>query len=282
MGAHSEGPDGHDYTKWFHLATCFRSKIKKGPSTKGDIKGLDKLSPSQQSKVRKHVFGDGEDSSSSSDDDDDIPINALSKTKKRKFKDSDDSSSDDAAPPRKRRKRRALSDAQIDSMKVVELKRECKARDLKCSGKKHEIQDRLRDALRLEEEQRNAVLNESAESKAQRQREKAEHRALCESLRGYTNHTLKAMLKHNKMVQSGTKDVLVGRVADCKMYGVYPRCPECGGGILRVRYSPHQFGHNGQGQWKCPGFMEDDEFQRCSYTSWDELERAKWKELTEE
>lgn len=80
MGAHSEGPDGHDYTKWYHLIRCFTQKIKRGPKGKDEINGIDSLSRAQQSEVMKHVFGKGleEDSSSSSSDDDDVPIGKLS------------------------------------------------------------------------------------------------------------------------------------------------------------------------------------------------------------
>lgn len=194
--------------------------------------------------------------------------------KKRKLNSSDSSDSDsdsDDEPPRKRRKMELLSNDAIDSMKVADLKKECKARELKQSGKKHEIQERLKEFMEFQASQQ----KESPQARAKRKKEKREHKVLCEELRQCTNQRLKNMLKHNRMVQSGNKDDLVRRVADCKMYGCYPRCPECGGGTLRVRYVAHQFGHDGQGSWNCPGYMEDDEFVRCSFRSTEKLERPK-------
>ena len=42
------------------------------------------------------------------------------------------------------------------------------------------------------------------------------------------------------------------------MYGCLPKCPSCGGGTLRVSYQSRS-GHNGQGHFSCPGYMDDDE-----------------------
>ena len=87
--------------------------------------------------------------------------------------------------------------------------------------------------------------------------------------------TLKEMLRRNDMKVSGTKSELMDRIADCKMYGVQPRCPECGTGRLRVTYST-QWGHKGQGAWKCPGYFDDDTFVRCGFKSDETLERPDW------
>jgi len=275
MGTHVDGgDDGYDVTKWFHLSGCFNKKIKKGPKERGDIKGMDSLSPSQQTKVMKHVFGDGEDSSSS-DEDDDIPIHKLAakspKTKKRKLE-----SSDDDEPPRKRRK---LSMDDIDGMKVSELKAECKAYGLAAGGRKREIQQRLRDFVAAKAKEDDLSDEQKAQQKALRKAEKKRFHELVQDLQSLRVVDLKAMLSHNAVIRTGNKADLIERVADCKMYGTYPRCPECGGGVLRVRYSPHKFGHNGQGIWHCKGYMEDDEFVRCNFRTTDTMERAKWREL---
>jgi hypothetical protein len=60
------------------------------------------------------------------------------------------------------------------------------------------------------------------------------------------------------------------------MFGALPRCPECGGGILRVYYK-EKFGHGGQGSFSCPGFFDDDVFKRCAFKS-DCVERLPWQE----
>jgi hypothetical protein len=60
------------------------------------------------------------------------------------------------------------------------------------------------------------------------------------------------------------------------MYGALPRCPDCGGGILRVRY-PSKWGHQGQGNFSCPGYYDDDTFRRCPFASTD-VERPAWQD----
>jgi len=74
---------------------------------------------------------------------------------------------------------------------------------------------------------------------------------------------------------SGTKGELVDRVVDGQMYGALPRCPQCGGGILRVTY-PSNFGHNGQGNVKCPGYFDDTDYVNCSYRP-TAVQRESWK-----
>lgn len=44
---------------------------------------------------------------------------------------------------------------------------------------------------------------------------------------------LKALLKANGVTQSGNKDDLINRVADCKALGRLPTCSKCGGGKLK-------------------------------------------------
>merc|ERR1712232_130572 len=47
---------------------------------------------------------------------------------------------------------------------------------------------------------------------------------------------LKAVLESNSQLKGGTKQELVDRCVDGKLFGKLPRCPQCGGGVLRVVY----------------------------------------------
>lgn len=77
---------------------------------------------------------------------------------------------------------------------------------------------------------------------------------------------LKALCEANAQLKGGTKPELVQRCIDGKLHGALPRCPQCGGGLLKVVYAqPH--GHGGQGRFSCPGFHDGDAFQRCPYTA---------------
>eukprot|EP00039_Didymoeca_costata_P003663 m.68978 g.68978 ORF g.68978 m.68978 type:complete len:366 (+) comp12016_c0_seq1:233-1330(+) len=68
---------------------------------------------------------------------------------------------------------------------------------------------------------------------------------------------LKEMLRNNSQLVGGTKKELISRIVYCIEYGCLPRCQKCGGGRLKK---------NGR-SFKCPGFMDDDEFQYCGFTS---------------
>jgi len=87
---------------------------------------------------------------------------------------------------------------------------------------------------------------------------------------------LKELLALNKQLKGGIKQELVDRCVDGKMYGALPRCPECGGGLLRVVYT-QKYGHGGQGTFSCPGFFDDDVFKRCPHTS-NTADRLPWHE----
>lgn len=98
-------------------------------------------------------------------------------------------------------------------------------------------------------------------------------------LESLTTTKLKEMLKHNDMVTSGNKGDLLQRVADAMLFGALPRCPKCGSG--RLRYEPVR----GVRVFKCPGYMDDDTFVRCSFSSNPksstdpEVKRNAWKQL---
>jgi hypothetical protein len=87
---------------------------------------------------------------------------------------------------------------------------------------------------------------------------------------------LKDMLTKNDQKTSGKKSDLVERIADGKMYGALPRCPDCGGAVLKVKYA-RKYGHSGQGDFSCPGYFEDKTFVRCTHTSQNE-KRPAWKD----
>lgn len=85
---------------------------------------------------------------------------------------------------------------------------------------------------------------------------------------------IKHQLREQNQLLKGTKAELVERAVDCRVWGLLPRCPECGGGKLKVSY------HNGSdpsgGQtFKCPGFYDEDHFHFCSFSSTD-VERPAW------
>ena len=80
---------------------------------------------------------------------------------------------------------------------------------------------------------------------------------------------LKAMLKANGQVQSGTKGELVQRCAEGKVLGAIPVCPLCGAGKLRF--------DGKTGIYKCPGYQDDDVYRPCVFQS-GAVTRTTWKE----
>lgn len=136
-------------------------------------------------------------------------------------------------------------------MKASEIKAALKAHGLPTSGTKPE---------------QVAVLQEVK----QRQELEAKYGAL-------SVNELKELLRLNSQLRSGDKATLLERCVDAHLYGCLPRCPLCGGGTLKVAYS-QRYGHKGQGKFSCPGFYDDDEYKKCSFTATDGVERPAWKE----
>ena len=159
-------------------------------------------------------------------------------------------------------------------MNVTELKEYCKSFGLKASGKKADIQQRLKDYVK--EQKKKPKMNQSVLKKKQAA-DKKKWDKICDDLKGNTVKELKAMLEKNFVKRSGNKQDLIERIAECKLWGTFPECPECGGGKLKVTY-PQRFGHDGQGDWKCGGFMDDDHFRNCSYRTSEPQKRRKWKD----
>jgi len=83
---------------------------------------------------------------------------------------------------------------------------------------------------------------------------------------------LKSQLRANNQKISGTKGELVERVAQCKVLGAIPTCPECSAGKLRFDTKT--------GLYTCPGYMDDDTFTPCYYSSAD-VKRLPWVDVTE-
>jgi len=79
---------------------------------------------------------------------------------------------------------------------------------------------------------------------------------------------LKARLKLNQQLMSGSKKELYNRVVDCAVNGSFPKCPQCGGGRLKA---------SGSG-YKCPGYMDDVTFINCDYYS-TSIVRPPWNKL---
>eukprot|EP00457_Paulinella_chromatophora_P014793 gb/GEZN01015276.1/.p1 GENE.gb/GEZN01015276.1/~~gb/GEZN01015276.1/.p1 ORF type:complete len:165 (-),score=27.43 gb/GEZN01015276.1/:194-688(-) len=69
---------------------------------------------------------------------------------------------------------------------------------------------------------------------------------------------LKDKLRAHGQLVGGSKKELVARIVQCMEFGCLPKCPECGGGRIK---------EGGDDGFRCPGYMEDDEFQHCSFTS---------------
>ena len=89
-----------------------------------------------------------------------------------------------------------------------------------------------------------------------------------------SNDALKACLRANDQLLTGTKVDLVERSVDRSVYGNLPRCPHCGIGRLKVAY-PRKYGHGGMGTFTCPGGYDDDEYKRCSFRT-TSVERPQW------
>ncbi|EAS04828.1 poly polymerase and DNA-ligase Zn-finger region family protein, putative (macronuclear) [Tetrahymena thermophila SB210] len=92
-----------------------------------------------------------------------------------------------------------------------------------------------------------------------------------EELKSKTVAQLKAILKANNQTQTGTKEVLLEKVADGYTLGAIPQCTKCGGGKLRFNKST--------GEYTCPGFMEDTDKVDCDAVfSIDQVVRFDWVE----
>jgi len=283
MGTHTEATDEYSaQSKWFHLK-CFVKKIRKGPSSNKAVGGFNELSASQQKKVMRIVFGECDENSSASEsgsessDDDRQQSKKKKRGKKRKLSASDsDNSVSDEEPPKKRLK---LSVSGIDDMKLSELRAKCKEYGLKQSGKKSEVIERIKEFVRCESAKRKKAEHNKNDKGFQEKckKEKEMYAEIMEELRKSTVTAMKKMLTHNGMVKTGDKQEVMERVADCKLYGVPPLCPECGGARLKVKYAP-KYGHDGQGEWSCKGFWDDDHFHHCAYKTNEEMDRTKWVE----
>lgn len=89
-----------------------------------------------------------------------------------------------------------------------------------------------------------------------------------ESMQKLSIAELKALLKHNDQVLTGTKPELVERASYGKAFGALPRCPKCAGG--KIKYS--------SAKYICPGYMDDDVFHKCFFSA-DIVTRNPWKDL---
>lgn len=154
--------------------------------------------------------------------------------------------------PKKRTAAELQTDAELDpkKMKVGDMKKVLKEHGTDASGSKKEMQAQLLEV---------------------------KDRAAAQSI--YQTKTipgLKEILDKNGQLKGGTKQELVERCVDGKLFGKLPRCPKCGGGVLRVVYSS-KVGHGGKGKFSCPGYFDDDHFVRCNYTA-TEAEREDWND----
>jgi hypothetical protein len=81
---------------------------------------------------------------------------------------------------------------------------------------------------------------------------------------------LKAILKLNTQVMTGTKADLVERCAQGKLLGALPNCPKCFGGKLRFDLK--------KGEYRCPGFMDDTDFVFCKFSATSGITRNQWQD----
>jgi len=86
-----------------------------------------------------------------------------------------------------------------------------------------------------------------------------------------TNKQLQALLRFNNMKVTGLKAQLIDRVAEGMAVGVVQKCSVCGGGNPNFD----------KGFWICSGYMDDTDFQSCSFAELT-VPREPWKEGEEE
>jgi len=88
-------------------------------------------------------------------------------------------------------------------------------------------------------------------------------------LSGKTDKDLKALLRQNDQKIGGKKPELVDRIADAKVLGKIPRCPNCSGGRPTFNHST--------GIYHCVGFQDDDKFRWCQKKfTMSEITRESW------
>jgi hypothetical protein len=99
----------------------------------------------------------------------------------------------------------------------------------------------------------------------------AEYKTLLNDYLEKTADQLKDILAKNGQSRTGNKGELAAKCADGKLLGRIPTCASCGGGKLRFNQS--------NGMYSCPGYMDDDDFVRCSKTYlMSEIVRDPWTE----
>eukprot|EP00002_Diphylleia_rotans_P014199 TRINITY_DN2763_c0_g1_i5.p1 TRINITY_DN2763_c0_g1~~TRINITY_DN2763_c0_g1_i5.p1 ORF type:complete len:282 (-),score=62.74 TRINITY_DN2763_c0_g1_i5:768-1613(-) len=91
--------------------------------------------------------------------------------------------------------------------------------------------------------------------KQQRKQQEKMIEAEMSKISNFTVEQLKSELRKNDQSTSGTKFVLLSRVADGRVRGSIPRCPKCAGGRLRMNAKELVY------HYTCPGFHDDEEFQ---------------------
>ena len=84
----------------------------------------------------------------------------------------------------------------------------------------------------------------------------------------YKVDELKALLRSNGQTTTGAKAELVTRCAEGSVMGRIPSCPMCSGGKLKF--------DGATGIYKCPGFMDDDQFMPCFFKGAD-ITRTGWE-----
>jgi len=103
---------------------------------------------------------------------------------------------------------------------------------------------------------------------AAEKKEEKEIEEISETLQDHKVKDLREMLKKNSQPFSGgNKADVIYRVAEGKVRGALPKCPKCYTATLKFDRKARSY--------RCPGYMDDEDFHRCSYKS-DTAEREKW------
>jgi hypothetical protein len=99
---------------------------------------------------------------------------------------------------------------------------------------------------------------------------KSEYAKLKEEFSNYNSKALQEALKMNRQPSTGTKDQLIQRCTEGKLFGAIPKCPKCFAGNPRFDLKT--------GTYKCPGFMDDTTFKNCGWKGeYNDIERTTWQ-----
>jgi len=172
------------------------------------------------------------------------------------------------------------SEQDLKKLKITQLQKRAKELGLSSKGKKTQLVRRIATSSHNEEEENQEeeedeeAANEDWEQMAKEAKERGELMALYSSFRAPDLRNLLAM---NSQRKSGSKGELAARIVDCVQHGCLPRCEECGGGHIHVRYGSDD---DSPEEYYCKGYFDDDTYVRC-YFKTDQVNRPQWRDIGE-